>query len=172
MKLLDGNIILCGFMGSGKSTVGRLLAKKTGLLLIDTDKFIEQEAGTTIAEIFRVSGETYFRDLEHQVVASLSQTTGKLISVGGGTLLDKRNVDILKKSGKIVLLDASLPKIMNRLEGDTTRPLLNQPNRNETITRLFSARMPTYRAAADFTIDADASLDDVCEEIMKTFDLY
>ena len=172
MKLLDGNIILCGFMGSGKSTVGRLLSKKTGLLLIDTDEFIEQETGVTIAEIFRVSGEAYFRDLEHQAVASLSQTTGKLISAGGGTLLYKRNVDILKKSGKIVLLDASLPKIMSRLEGDTTRPLLNHPNRNETITRLFSARTPVYRAVSDFTIDADASPSHVCEEIMKTFHLY
>ena len=102
------NIILCGFMGCGKSTVGPLLAGMSGRKFVDMDSYIEQHAGKTVSAIFAEDGEPHFRALEREACAVLAAQSGLVIAAGGGTLVQQGNADILRKTGVIVLLDASL----------------------------------------------------------------
>ncbi|MCH5202853.1 MAG: shikimate kinase [Oscillospiraceae bacterium] len=151
------NLILCGFMGCGKTTVGENLRKKSGMNLIDTDTYIEKTQGMTISEIFEKYGEDYFRDLEHEVCKELSQKRGIIISTGGGALTFQRNVDVLKSTGTVVLIDVPLEVLKERLKNDTTRPLLQQPNKDEAMKALYEKRMPLYKSAADIVIDGNNS---------------
>lgn len=112
------NIVLCGFMGCGKTTVGKQLAKITNMEYIDLDQYIEQQQSTTISNIFAQHGEEYFRDLEHNAAKELSQKQGCIIAAGGGTLLYKRNVQALKQNGTVVLLNVPLNTIKHRLRYD------------------------------------------------------
>ena len=102
---MNCNIILCGFMGSGKSTVGLLLAKKLGMSFIDLDTYIEKKEGMTVSKIFEKYGEPYFRKVEKESAKELAEKNGLVIAAGGGTLVDKENADTFRTSGKIVLLD-------------------------------------------------------------------
>lgn len=160
------NIILCGFMGCGKSTVGTLLAKKTGMSFVDLDSYIEKQEKKTVARIFADSGEEYFRMLERQAAKALSERRGVVIAAGGGTLTFKENVDVLKKSGVIILLDLPVETVAERLKNDTTRPLLNRPDKDQAMKELYDKRLPLYRYAADVTVNADDSPMQVCKEIM------
>lgn len=161
------NIILCGFMGCGKSTVGSLLAKKNGMAFVDLDSYIEKKEGKTISEIFSDSGEAYFRALEREASKELSAKNGLVIAAGGGTLTFQENVDVLRENGKIVLLDIPVEVVAQRLVGDTTRPLLNRPDRDEAMKELYEKRLPVYRKAADVIIDGNQSPLQVCMEIMS-----
>lgn len=161
------NIVLCGFMGCGKSTVGGLLAKKTGMTFVDLDTYIEKKEGKTISKIFEDNGEEYFRELERKAAAELSEKNGVVIAAGGGTLTFKENVEVLKKGGKIVLLDLPVETIAARLKNDTTRPLLNRPDKDKAMRELYDKRLPLYRAAADIAVDADKSPLYVCMEIIR-----
>ena len=161
------NIILCGFMGCGKSTVCALLAKKTGMSFIDLDSYIEKKENKTVSKIFADSGEDYFRALEIEAARELSERNGLVIAAGGGTLVFRENVEVLKKSGRIVLLELPVETVAKRLENDTTRPLLNRPDKDEAMRELYNKRLPLYRAAADMIVNADDSPMQVCMEIMS-----
>lgn len=161
------NIILCGFMGCGKSTVGALLAKKTGMSFIDLDSYIEKKENKTVSKIFADSGEDYFRALEIEAARELSERNGLVIAAGGGTLVFRENVEVLKKSGRIVLLELPVETVAKRLENDTTRPLLNRPDKDEAMRELYNKRLPLYRAAADMIVNADDSPMQVCMEIIR-----
>lgn len=161
------NIILCGFMGCGKSTVGALLAKKTGMAFIDLDSYIEKKQGMTVSDIFEKYGEPRFRELEREAARELSQKSSMVIAAGGGTLTFQENVDTLRTSGKIILLDLPLDTVAKRLENDTTRPLLNRPDKLEAMKALFEKRLPIYKAAADIIVNGDESPMQVCMEIMS-----
>src|SRR5574344_604698 len=102
------NVILCGFMGCGKSTIGKKLGKFTGREFVDMDNYIEKKSGITVKEIFAKFGEDYFRDLEHEAACELAQKQNMIISAGGGTMLYERNVAALKATGTVVLLNVSL----------------------------------------------------------------
>ena len=160
------NIILCGFMGCGKSTVGTLLAKKTGMAFVDLDSYIEKQENKTIARIFEESGEVHFRELEKQAARALSEKKGVVIAAGGGTLTFQENVDSLKNGGIIVLLDLPVETVAKRLKNDTTRPLLNRPDKDKAMKELYDKRLPLYRAAADIVVNADNSPMQVCKEII------
>lgn len=160
------NIILCGFMGCGKSTIGNLLSKKTGMSFIDIDSYIEKKENKTVSKIFADSGEEYFRQLEREVSKELSSKTGLVIATGGGTLTYQVNVDAFKKSGKIILLDLPVEIIAQRLKNDTTRPLLNRPDKDTAMRELYNKRLPLYRNAADISVNAAASPLMVCNEII------
>ncbi len=162
------NIILCGFMGCGKSTVGTLLAKKSGMAFVDLDSYIEKQEKKTITKIFADSGEAYFRELERNAAKSLSEKKGIVIAAGGGTLTFPENVEALKKSGLIVLLDIPVESIAVRLKNDTTRPLLNRPDKDQAMRELYDKRLPLYREAADIIVNADNSPMQVCREIMAS----
>lgn len=152
---MSKNIILCGFMGCGKTTVGKNLQKRSGMNMIDTDAYIEKNQGMKISEIFDKYGESYFRDLEYDACCELSKKSGIIISTGGGALTFERNVQALKKNGTIVLIDVPLDAIKERLKNDTTRPLLQRPDKDEAMRELYEKRMPLYKKAADIIVDGE-----------------
>ncbi len=118
------NIVLVGFMGTGKTTVGRLLSKQTGMPLVDMDSMIEERAGKAITKIFAEDGEAHFRTLERAIVRELSAKGGQVVSTGGGIVLDPDNIPDYEKSGLVVCLLASAETILERVRHDDTRPLL------------------------------------------------
>ena len=158
MRMKFGNVILCGFMGSGKSTVGGLLANQLNREFVDMDAFIEQETGMTVPQIFAEKGETYFRSKEAEACCTLSRQSGLVIAAGGGTLTSPENAAVLRETGIVVLLDPPYGTICQRLVGDHTRPLLEATDRSAVMERLYQTRMPLYRAAADFTVSTEDSI--------------
>ncbi len=160
------NIILCGFMGSGKTTVGMELAKIMGRKFIDTDEMIEKEQGIAIKAIFTVHGEEFFRDLEFECCKSISNMKNCVVSTGGGALTFKRNVDVLKQNGKIVLLDADFDIICRRIGNSKTRPLFQD---REKAKALYEERKSKYLDAADYVIDGNMSARKTALDIADIF---
>ncbi len=153
-------------MGCGKSTIGSLLSRKMGMAFVDLDKYIEKKENKTVSEIFEDSGEDYFRQLEREASKELAAKKGVVLAAGGGTLTFPENVEVLKKSGTIVLLDIPVEVVSERLRNDTTRPLLDRPDKEEAMRELYSRRLPLYREAADVVIDANQSPMQICMQIM------
>ncbi len=147
------NIILIGFMGSGKSAVGHLLAEELKMNFLDTDELIEKTEGRAISEIFKADGEEYFRELETEVLKTLQDYDNFVLSTGGGMVLREENVSLLKEMGPIVLLWAQPEVIHERVKNETHRPLLQVPEPLEEIKKRLEHRTPFYRKAADFTVD-------------------
>ncbi|MDR2889776.1 MAG: shikimate kinase [Lachnospiraceae bacterium] len=149
------NIILIGFMGCGKSTVGRILAAETGAPLVDTDHFIEKQMGKTVSAIFESYGEAFFRQAETDCLRELlnGSEAGQIISVGGGLPMKEENRQMMKQLGKVCYLKTALPVIMARLQGDCSRPLLAQEQPAKRAEELLTVRHPVYEAAADIIID-------------------
>ena len=160
------NIILCGFMGSGKTTVGQELAKIMGRKFIDTDELIEREQGVAIKAIFTVHGEDYFRDLEFACCKKISDMKNCVVSTGGGALTFQRNVDALKQGGKIVFLDADFDVICQRIGNSKTRPLFQD---REKARQLYDERKSKYLSAADYVIDGNMSARKTAIEIADIF---
>lgn len=149
------NIILCGFMGCGKSTIGRKLSQRLEKEFVDMDRYIEAKEGLTVKEIFEKYGEEKFRELETQACRELSEKSDLIIAAGGGTLTFQRNIDILSSSGRIVYVDVKYEMLCERLKRDTRRPLLQVENRNEVIKELLEKRRPIYERAASIYIDGN-----------------
>lgn len=160
------NIILCGFMGSGKTTVGQELAKIMGRKFVDTDELIEREQGVAIKAIFTVHGEDYFRDLEFACCQNISDMKNCVVSTGGGALTFPRNVDALKQGGKIVFLDADFDVICDRIGNSKTRPLFQD---REKARQLYNERKSKYLSAADYVIDGNMSARKTAIEIADIF---
>ncbi len=140
------NIILTGFMGTGKTTLGRLLAEKIGYQFIDTDTQIERETRKTITELFKTQGEAAFRKLESELVEGLAQKEGLVIATGGGLVLDPNNVAVLSKTGKIICLTASPEEILARVaKQQDVRPLLQEKDPKAKIIDLLQQRDSVYR---------------------------
>lgn len=149
-------IYLIGFMGTGKSAVSKALAqKRPGYTEYDMDSLIESEEGMPISRIFEARGEEYFRDAETRVLTELSLKDNAIISCGGGTVLRSQNRDIIKNSGRAILLTAKPDTILDRLQNDTTRPLLNNKHDLASITTLLESRRSAYSDAADTIIATD-----------------
>ncbi len=150
------NIVLIGFRGTGKSTVGKLLAKRLERDFIDSDKHIESSTGKTIKSIFQDDGEEGFRKIEADTIAELSKADNKVISAGGGAVLKEDNVRNLKDNGFLVLLEATPEIIHNRIAQDkkTTqqRPSLTDKKPLDEIKHLIAQREHAYKNAADYTI--------------------
>lgn len=139
------NIILTGFMGTGKSTLGRLLAQELGYRFIDTDSEIESRIGQTIAELFQEQGEQAFRKLEQELVYELAEQQGLVISTGGGLVLNPQNVAALQSSGQIICLTASAEEILERVSAQQhIRPLLQEKDPLKKIKKLLEEREPIY----------------------------
>ena len=163
------HIILIGFMGSGKSTIGFRLSYKLKKCLIDTDKLIEECEKMRISEIFATKGESYFRQKETECLNSLfRELGGRVISLGGGTPVREENRDIIKKLGKVIYLKASPETIYQRVKRDTSRPLLQCENPMEKIITLLEERNPIYESVADIIIHVDGKeMKDVIQEIVE-----
>jgi shikimate kinase len=149
------NIILTGFMGTGKSAVGKALATHLGYRLLDTDLLIEQEAGMSIAQIFAKKGEAHFRELEKQTIARACLEKGVVIATGGGAMTNTVNAERLKASGVVICLTASPEIILQRVQGNSDRPLLQGDDPLGKIRALLAARAEAY-AQADITVDTSA----------------
>ncbi|MEE3333259.1 MAG: shikimate kinase [Ruminococcus sp.] len=161
------NIILCGFMGCGKSTIGRILSKRAGLEFVDMDLYIQDKAGMTVSEIFEKYGEERFREMETEACRELAERENLVIAAGGGTLAFQRNIDILKSSGKIIFIDVSYENLCIRLRRDTRRPLLQVENRDERIKELLEKRLPIYRGAASVIMNGNFTSGVVASNIMS-----
>lgn len=148
------NFVLTGFMGCGKSTVGRRLAALTGHRFVDTDELIVKTQNKSIPEIFAEVGEEGFRDIEQSVLRDLVGVAGIVLSTGGGAILREENREALKKVGVIVWLDADPDVLFERASRSTRRPLLQTDNPRETFDCLFESRKSIYQALADFRFDS------------------
>jgi len=164
----DKSIVLIGFMGTGKSVVGKVLEQKTGFRRFDTDEIISSKLKTPIEEIFSTHGEEYFRDLEIETVRSLSGEEPAIVVTGGGIVLRRENVDLLKQMGTVVWLDAGEATLRARIHRLSDRPLLRTANPGATLSELLAAREPLYRKAGDLRVDiSQKNPEEIAELILK-----
>ena len=139
------NIVLVGFMGSGKTTVGKLIAEATGMTLLDMDSIIEDRAGKSINEIFADEGEAHFRSLERSLAQELAATEGNIISTGGGIVLNAQNIADFEKTGLVVCLLADSETVLDRVKHDSSRPLL-AGDKESKIIQLLESRKTLYES--------------------------
>ena len=157
--------VLVGFMGAGKSSVGKELARRLGAEFVDVDDRIEADAGKTIGEIFSGEGERAFRERERKAIRDAVSVPGRVIATGGGSFLDNENRLRLKEYAPVIFLDVSPGTALRRLSGNTTRPLLSGENREETVADLMASRRAAYMEA-DFRVNTeDRSPDRVAETV-------
>jgi len=163
------NIALIGFMGVGKTAVGKALAKKLNRKFAELDLLIEQKAGKSIPEIFQQDGESAFRELEIEVTKEIAREKYLVIACGGGVVLNKINIDRLREESRIVYLTASPGVILKRISGEGgERPLLKGDNPSSTIQGLLRFRKPFYERAADITINTSRlDINAVAEQIIE-----
>lgn len=163
------HVILIGFMGCGKSSVGKELAREMKISFLDTDAVIEAQTCRKISDIFRESGEEYFRELETSALRQLLDSdTRKVIAVGGGLPVRPVNREYLKRLGTTVYLLAKPETLVERLEGDTSRPLLQGGELGRKIKRLMNEREEIYRSVADFQVITDGKdIGEVVQEVLK-----
>lgn len=167
-KMFPFNIVLIGFMGSGKSSVGKELASLLEMDYVDTDELITQNAKISINEIFSTSGEAGFRRLERDAIASLRDVKNTVIACGGGAVLVAENVEILKDNGKLVWLQVSPLEVTNRLKADTQRPLLKDMSNTETLVEMLGRRLPIYNEISQIKIDTDdKETTEIAKEIIE-----
>ena len=166
------NIVLTGFMGSGKTLVSKHLAERTGRKVLETDEMIVELEGKPVTEIFSESGEIHFRKVEKQVVLELSKRDNIIIDCGGGVVLDKENIAALREKGVVIYLSASPKEIYRRIKDQKHRPLLNVEDPAGRILELFKKREPYY-AQADCVVDTDGkSVAQVCDEVLDLMEKF
>ncbi len=162
------NIYLIGFMGCGKSSALKMLQKLAGVPGIEMDKRIETEQGMTISEIFREKGEECFRQIETELLQRITQEGPCIVSCGGGVPMRQENVELMKKSGKVVYLTARPETILKRVSSSHARPLLEGHKNIFYIRDLLSKRRPFYEKAADLRITTDErAIREIAEEILE-----
>jgi shikimate kinase len=163
-----GNIILVGPMGSGKSAVGRLLAQRLDLALVDSDAEIEARTGVEIAYIFEREGEAGFRSREAEVLDDITQRQGVLVATGGGAVLDEGTRERLRSRGCVVYLRTSVDQQLARTRRSALRPLLMSPDPRGTLERLMGQRAALYEEVADVIVDTDGrKVGSVVDEIVR-----
>ena len=163
----EKNLVLIGFMGSGKTSVGLKLSYKLKMPVEDTDKLIERREGKSIRQIFEEEGEEVFRKKETELLGELADRQGSVIyAVGGGTPVREENRKLLRQLGTVVYLQISPETVYERLKGDTTRPLLQCENPLEKIRELIESRKEAYESCADIIIAVDLlDMEEILEQI-------
>ncbi len=171
---MKSNIALIGFMGAGKSTAGKILARKLKMDYIELDALVEEKAGKSIADVFKCDGEPVFRSIESEAATEASLKERAVISCGGGIVLNPSNIDCLKKNAVIIYLEAEPEVILQRVKRSTEiRPLLQSTNPARSIAELLEARRPLYEQAADITIDTSGlGLNEVVNKIIAKLPIY
>jgi shikimate kinase len=149
------NIILIGPMGSGKSTIGNIIARRLHREFQDSDHFIEERTGVDVARIFDVEGEQGFRDRESNALNELLSENNRVIATGGGAVLRRQNQQLLKQKGYIIFLDTTVNQQMQRLQRDKKRPLLQTENPRQRLESLLLERRPIYLDLADLAVKTD-----------------
>jgi shikimate kinase len=162
------NVIICGFMGTGKSVVGKSVSTTLSLDFVDTDSLIENRCEKTIAEIFREDGEEYFRELEKEILFRLPEHN-TVIAAGGGMIVDRENYRQLSGLGLMILLTASVETICRRIRDDNSRPLLSGENLKGKVQELLSQRQPAYDMIG-YKINTNLlNVPDVCDAVIKIY---
>ncbi|MBF8984440.1 AAA family ATPase [Lutibacter sp. B2] len=165
-KATKKHIVFIGFMGCGKSTIGKVLSEKLNMPWIDTDEYIEKKVGMKIPTIFSVHGEKYFRALEKNSIKEIMKQKPSIISCGGGVVLNEENVINLKNNGKIIWLKADPSTIYERIKKDDSRPLLRGNMTEEYISEMLHKRMNYYKQACDYEIDTKSEeIEDIITKI-------
>ena len=159
------NIILIGMMGSGKTSVGTLLAKRLSFKFVDTDRIIEETQGLSISKIFEMDGEAKFRKFEENVIERISHLKQIVVSTGGGIILNPLNTLKLKEMGDVIYLRGTVETLSEHLAGETdNRPLL----KNNQLATILKVRTPLYEYAASWCVDIDhKTIEDIVDEILK-----
>ena len=163
------NIALCGFMGTGKSSVGRLVAEQLHFAFLDTDTVIEARAGKSVAQIFAEQGEAAFRELEQRIVKELELRDRTVISTGGGLIVNPENLASLQRHAYVVCLWASPETIFSRVKNQGHRPLLHEPEPLEKICRLLAERKPFYKQADAHLTTELRSPREVAQQVLHQF---
>lgn len=167
MKPGDNAIALIGFMGGGKSAVGRELSRRLGWPRHDTDEMIREQFGISIPDIFARHGEPVFRDAETALLKTLRGGIAGIVVTGGGIILRTENVQLLRGMGRIVWLDADEEILWQRVSKHSTRPLLQTPDPHARFAELLQERLPLYQSAADYRINTTSnSIAQVTDEII------
>lgn len=162
------NIYLIGFMGCGKSTIAKIMKEDYHLDLIEMDEEIEKRAQKTIVQIFAQDGEEVFRQQETSLLEEISEREHCVVSCGGGTILRKRNRELMKESGAVIWLTASAETILKRIRNSNDRPLLNNRKTLEDIEKMMNERRIWYQEAAQIHVDTEQkSKKEIAKEIMK-----
>ena len=172
-KRKDVKVFIIGFMGVGKSTVSKVVAEKTNIRVFDTDKMVEMEEDLKVSEIFKYRGEEAFRMAEKRALMEICHEKGSaIVSCGGGIVLRDENVRMMKKAGKILLLEASPSTIYEHVKDSKKRPLLNGNMNVQYIGELMAQREDAYRKAADEVINVDGgSVEKTSDRIINVFGL-
>jgi shikimate kinase len=155
VQLHRGNLFLVGMPGSGKSTLGRQLARRLGLIFVDADAELERRLGVTIPTIFEIEGEASFRDREEATIVDLVQRTGIVLATGGGAVLRPANRERLKANGTVVYLHAEPTTLRERTRKNRHRPLLNTADPLARLAELYAQRDSLYREVADVVLESD-----------------
>lgn len=158
-------VFLCGFMGCGKSTIGKLLADKLDCGFTDMDSYITEKLGMSIPQIFAEKGEDYFRNAETEAIGELAEK-GEVIACGGGAMLRKTNADIANSVGTVVFIDVPFDTCYKRISGDENRPLVMN-NTKEELNLIFEGRAPVYRENSAITADGSGSPMEIAEKIIS-----
>jgi shikimate kinase len=167
MNAGDNGTALIGFMGAGKSAVGRELSRRTGWPRHDTDEMIREQFGISIPDIFARHGEPAFRDAETRLLKALQRGLAGIVVTGGGIVLREENVRLLRGLGRIIWLDADEEVLWHRASRHSTRPLLQTPDPRARFAQLLRERLPHYQTAADYRINtSSSSIAQVTDEII------
>lgn len=169
MNAADVNLYLVGFMGTGKSTIGRLVARRLGFQLLDSDHEIEREQGRTIAEIFAQAGEPAFRGMERAFVEGGHPPERTVVACGGGLVVQPGMLDRLRARGVVVCLHASLATILDRTQRHRVRPLLEVADPEERIRTLYAEREPIYKRSGTLILTDSRPLNDVVAHVVRAW---
>ena len=153
MVTINDNIFFVGLMGAGKTTIGKLLAKKLQKTFYDTDHEIEKKLGVKVSVIFELEGEEGFRKRETQMIDELTNKKDIILATGGGAVLSEENRRFLKERGKVIYLNAKPQHLAKRMAFDKDRPLLQQGNMLDTLNNLYKERHPLYLGVSSFVVD-------------------
>lgn len=162
-------VFLCGFMGCGKSTIGKELANILGFSFLDMDDYIEKRQDMTIPQMFDELGEEFFRAAETVAVGELSRRKGTVIACGGGAMLREINSAIANKSGRVVYIDIDFESCYQRISGDSNRPIVMK-NTKEQLNEIYNSRAPLYNKHSDFSVDGNGTPKEIAERIAAAID--
>jgi len=169
MNAADVNLYLVGFMGTGKSTVGRAVAQRLGFQALDSDHEIERVTGKTIPEIFANDGEAAFRAREREFVLNGHPAARTLVACGGGIIMQPGVLELLKSRGVVICLHASIETILDRTSRNRHRPLLNVENPEDRVRALYAEREPVYKRAGAVILTDSRPLSDIVAHVVRTW---